>query len=70
MFLINIFFVNGREYESYNYFKLSELVYYFNYKQTFFIIEYNNLICDQKHWTKIKINNNDKIEIITIVGGG
>lgn len=70
MSLLKIIFVNGQEYQTHDYFTLSQLLYYFNYKQTLFVIEYNNSICDQKHWPKIKIKTNDKIEIITIVGGG
>ena len=34
------------------------------------VLEYNNFICNKKEWTKIFITNNDKIEIVTIVGGG
>jgi len=65
-----IFFVNGIKYETYDCLTINELLYYFRYKQTLFIIEYNKLIYDQKHWSQIKIKNNDKIEIVTIVGGG
>jgi thiamine biosynthesis protein ThiS len=65
-----IFFVNGKKYETYNSFTIDQLLSYFNYKQTLFIIEYNNLICDQKYWPKLEIKNKDKIEIVTIVGGG
>jgi sulfur carrier protein len=70
MSLIKKFFVNGREYQTYNYLTLSQLLYYFNYNQRLFVIEYNSLICDQKHWSKVEIKTNDKIEIVTIVGGG
>lgn len=70
MDLIKNFFVNGQEYQTYDYFTLAQLLYYFNYSQRFFVVEYNDLICDQKHWSKIKINTNDRIEIVTIVGGG
>jgi thiamine biosynthesis protein ThiS len=34
------------------------------------VIEYNNVICNKKNWDKIFITNDDKIEIVTIVGGG
>lgn len=70
MDLIKKFSVNGQEYQTYDYFTLSQLLYYFNYTQRLFVVEYNDLICDQKHWSKIKINTNDRIEIVTIVGGG
>ncbi len=46
------------------------LVKYFNYNTSLLVLEYNNLICDKKNWDKFYIINNDKIEIVTIVGGG
>jgi sulfur carrier protein len=47
-----------------------ELINYFNYNTSLLVLEYNNLICNKKNWNKIFIKNNDKIEIVTIVGGG
>jgi thiamine biosynthesis protein ThiS len=46
-----------------------ELINYFNYNTSLLVLEYNNLICNKKNWNKF-IQNNDKIEIVTIVGGG
>ena len=43
---------------------------YFDYQNYLYIVEYNNLICNQKKCNKIKIDSNDKIELISIVGGG
>jgi sulfur carrier protein len=68
--MLKKFFINGLKYETYDSITIAELLYYFNYKQRLFVLEYNSLIYDQKHWSKIKIKNNDKIEIVTIVGGG
>jgi sulfur carrier protein len=70
MVMMKKFFVNGRKYETSGYLTISTLLYYFNYSQTLFVLEYNSLICDQKNWSKIEIKDNDKIEIVTIVGGG
>jgi sulfur carrier protein len=63
-------FLNGQEYQTEVNFKIIDIIYYLNYKKKIFIIEYNGSICDKKMWNKINIKNNDKIEIITIVGGG
>ena len=49
---------------------LLELVTYFNYNSSLLVLEYNNSICNKKNWNSIYIRNNDKIEIVTIVGGG
>lgn len=68
--MLKTIFVNGLKYETYASINIAELLYYFNYKKRLFVLEYNSLIYDQKDWSKIKIKNNDKIEIVTIVGGG
>lgn len=69
---LNVFFLNGQKYYLNNQQKLSilELVLYFNYNTSLLVLEYNNLICKKKNWHDIIITNNDKIEIVTIVGGG
>lgn len=64
------FFVNGQKYRTYNTLTLPKILNYLNYKSNLFVVEYNNVICNQKNWKNQKIYNNDKIEIITIVGGG
>jgi len=64
------FFLNGHEYVTNAKLTLLEMVNYFNYNTSLLVLEYNSLICNKKDWDKIYINNNDKIEIVTIVGGG
>jgi thiamine biosynthesis protein ThiS len=69
---VNIFFLNGQKYftNSENKITIVELLDYFNYNMSLLVLEYNNLICNKKDWNNILITNNDKIEIVTIVGGG
>jgi len=64
------FFVNGHEFYTNSTLTLSDLIYYFNYTTSLFVLEYNNSICDKTQWNQIYITNHDKIEIVTIVGGG
>lgn len=64
------FFINGQQFFTNKNLTINDILEYFNYRNSLFVIEYNNLICDRNEWSKIKINSNDKIEIITIVGGG
>jgi sulfur carrier protein len=64
------FFLNGQKYSTSSNRTIFEIVNYFNYNTSLLVLEYNNLICDKKNWNKFYIKNNDKIEIITIVGGG
>lgn len=67
---IKNFFLNGEKYSIKNEINLSDLIHYFDYKKSLFVLEYNNSICNKKNWEEISINHNDKIEIVTIVGGG
>lgn len=64
------FYLNGQKYATSYPLTLLELITYFNYNESLLVIEYNNLICNQNTWNKIIIKNEDKIEIVTIVGGG
>jgi thiamine biosynthesis protein ThiS len=64
------FFVNGHQFYTDVDITLFDLIYYFNYTTSLFVLEYNNLICEKIQWDKIIIGNKDKIEIVTIVGGG
>ena len=65
-----IFFLNGQKLSISTDLTISGLLNYFNYKNDIFIVEYNKVICDQKKWSTCVIFPDDKIEIITIVGGG
>ena len=67
---MNSFFLNGEEYCTDKTINLSDLIVYFNYNSSILVIEYNNFICTKKNWNTIFITNNDKIEMVTIVGGG
>jgi len=64
------FFLNGQEYYTYQDITIFDIINYFNCNTSFLVLEYNNLICNKKNWNKIFIKDNDKIEIVTIVGGG
>ena len=64
------FFLNGQKYCSNDNLTLLELLGYFNYDLDIFILEHNTIIQKKQNWNKIKIENNDIIEIITVVGGG
>jgi sulfur carrier protein len=70
MSILKHFFLNGQKYYTEHEFTIFELISYFNYNTSLLVLEYNNLICDKKNWNKITLKNNDKIELITIVGGG
>jgi sulfur carrier protein len=62
--------LNGETYHIESTITLLDLINYFDYNTSLLVIEYNNSICNKKNWNKISIDENDKIEIVTIVGGG
>jgi sulfur carrier protein len=64
------FLLNGQKYFIEDDVTIFELICYFNYNTSLLVLEYNNLICTKKDWNTIVIQNNDQIEIVTIVGGG
>jgi thiamine biosynthesis protein ThiS len=67
---IKHFFLNGETYYIQHNINILELINYFNYNTSLLVLEYNHLICNKKNWENILIQNNDKIEIVSIVGGG
>lgn len=63
-------FLNGEKYSTNQNLTLFDLLVYFNYENYLLVLEYNNLILDKTKWKTTFIKNLDKIEIVTIVGGG
>lgn len=64
------FFLNGSQYFTDSEVTILSLVQYFNYNTSLLVLEHNNFICKKNTWDQILIRNHDKIEIVTIVGGG
>lgn len=68
---ITNFSLNGENYyTTNNTINLCELTNFFYYKNSLLVLEYNGLIFNKKDWKKIIVKNQDKIEVVTIVGGG
>lgn len=64
------FFLNGEEFFTTTDLTLIDIINYFNYNSSLLVLEYNHLICSKENWPTIQINDKDKIEIVTIMGGG
>ena len=64
------FSLNGQKYITTYNATISDLIDYFGYNKSLLVVEYNQFICNKAEWDKIFIQENDKIEIVTIVGGG
>lgn len=67
---IKQFLLNGETYYMQENINIFDLLTYFNYNRTLLVLEYNKSICDKTNWKDIFIQNDDKIEVVTIVGGG
>nr|YP_009497631.1 thiamine biosynthesis protein S [Astrosyne radiata]AWT40344.1 thiamine biosynthesis protein S [Astrosyne radiata] len=63
-------YLNGQKYLLSNKINISQLINYFKNENIFFLIEYNNIIYNEKSLNLFTLNCDDKIEFITIVGGG
>ncbi|CAM9112075.1 unnamed protein product [Chrysoparadoxa australica] len=66
------FYLNAEKYtlKSIKPFTMDNLLEFFNYNKNLIVIEYNNNILHKENWSKIQLHDLDKIEIVTIVGGG
>ena len=65
------FFFNGQKYSTKGNLKISDLLTYFNFSvsNSTFILEYNKFIYPELAWNETFLQNNDKIELISIVWG-
>ena len=65
--------VNGEEKfinNSHKEFTLTETLIQLGYKNNTIIVELNNLIVNNESWQDNKVKEGDKLEIVSIVGGG
>ncbi len=49
---------------------LTETLIHLGYKNNTIIVELNNLIINNESWQENKVKDGDKLEIVSIVGGG
>lgn len=63
-------FINGDPFHCDSSMSLTDILLYLNINIDSIVIEYNNRILDRKHFDSLFFQQNDSIEVITIVGGG
>ena len=51
-------------------FTLNETLIQLGYNKSTIIVELNNLIINNQSWQENKVKDGDKLEIVSIVGGG
>jgi len=49
---------------------LSKVLNLMGYKPNTIVVELNNLIINSTKWGKVKLQDGDNLEIVSIVGGG
>ena len=64
------FIINNVSFETNNSINLTTLIKFLNLDNYPIVIEKNKLFLKKNEWKITKITNNDKIEIVTLVGGG
>lgn len=70
MHQIKNFFLNNEHYVTEDKITLLDLISYFDYNESLLVLEYNQVIFDKNHWKTTFVQDQDEIEIVTIVGGG
>jgi thiamine biosynthesis protein ThiS len=64
------FILNGEMYTTDQNLTLFDLLRYFNCNDSLLVLEYNNFIWERNKWKTTVLKHSDKIEIVSIVGGG
>lgn len=67
---IKSFSLNGQFYYTKQNLTLFDIIIYFNYNHYLLVLELNNLVYNKNKWHQTFIANQDKLEIVSIVGGG
>lgn len=62
--------VNGEQKQGFESKSVAELVFRLGYKMTFIAVEYNGEILPKAEYANTVLKENDKIEVVSFVGGG
>jgi sulfur carrier protein len=62
--------VNGEPYSCSALIKLPELLIQLGLNPRLLAVEYNGAILHRQYWAETQLQNGDRLEIVTIVGGG
>ena len=62
--------INGLKYRLNQQVTVNQLIEFFNCNKNAIAIEYNHVLLKQDVWAITFLNNQDNLEVVTIVGGG
>nr|UAD87285.1 Thiamine biosynthesis protein [Gracilaria pacifica] len=68
--IYNTIFINGQAFNCYIDMSLKDLIFYLEFELNTIVVEHNNCIIHFTEFERTFFKSQDKIEIITIVGGG
>ena len=62
--------INGAKYFFIPGFTITELINYLGFNKNVIVIDYNGIILDKNLWERTFLQTDDKLEILSIAGGG
>ena len=62
--------INGKKYKFQPPLNILELITYLGFNINVIVIDYNTTILPKEEWAYTNLKHEDKIEIVTIAGGG
>ena len=62
--------INGEIYKYVSSFTVLSLLQYLGFNTKLIVVDYNGTILQKEFWSQTYLENNDKIELLTIAGGG
>jgi sulfur carrier protein len=65
-----ILLINGEKYKSKVVFTVLSLLEYLGFNNNLIVVDYNGVILQKEFWCKTILNTNDRLEILTVAGGG
>nr|WDA99353.1 thiamine-biosynthesis [Galdieria yellowstonensis] len=65
-----LIYINGKNYYCSPEMTINELIKYLNFDVNLIVVEYNKEIISKHLWALTTLTEGDKLEILTLVGGG
>lgn len=62
--------INGKNYQLEAKFTVWQLLEYLNFNFNLVVLDYNGSILPREIWKKTLLNDKDRIEVLTVTGGG